>query len=310
MIQKQVLITGGKGFLGSWVNKELRKRSFFNKIISIDKDDFDLTDENDVKLLFKRYNPELVIHCAGILGGIEYMSEYPGEIFYKNIKMNILLMEYARINNVKKYIQIGSSSEYPESINLPYKESHLWNGLPEMIIRTYAMAKKIQVIQQEAYFRQYGFNSVHLILSNLYGPGDYFSKDRSHVIPSMIRKILSAKESGKKEVVFWGDGNQKREFLFIQDAAEAIIRAIEYNSIQPLNIGSDEEVTIKNLSKMIKSIIDYKGVIQWDTEKPSGQKGRKLNTLNSMNSIGFKANVNLFDGLKKTIAWYKQKKEQ
>ena len=308
MIQRQVLITGGKGFLGGWVNKELKKRSLFKKIISIDKDDFDLTDENDVKSLFKIYNPEVVIHCAGILGGIEYMSEYPGEIFYKNIKMNILLMEYARINNVNKYIQIGSSSEYPETISSPYKESNLWDGLPEMIIRPYAMAKKIHLIQQEAYFKQWRFNSVHLILSNLYGPGDHFSEDRSHVIPSMIKKILSAKESGKKEVVFWGDGNQKREFLFIQDAAEAIIRAIEVNSTQPLNIGSDEEVTIKNLSKMIKTIIDYKGAILWDKEKPSGQKRRKLNTLNSENSIGFRAKVNLVDGLKETILWYKQKR--
>jgi len=306
MAYNQILITGSNGFLGSWVAKEIISQNLFSEVITIDRDDFDLTDETSIKQIFKKYRPDVLINCAGILGGIDFMQQYPGEIFFQNTKMNILLMEYSRINDVKKFIQIGSASEYPESQSIPFKERQLWDGLPEKIIRPYAMAKKIQIIQQEAYFIQYGFKSIHLILPNLYGPGDHFTEDRSHVIPSMIRKIFFAKNYGKKEVVFWGDGSQKREFLFIKDAAEAIIKSINYNSIQPLNIGSEEEITIKDLSNFIKDIIDFKGVILWDTNKPSGQERRKLDTLNSHNSIGFKASVTLYDGLNETIKWYKK----
>jgi GDP-L-fucose synthase len=307
MKNSKILITGAQGFLGGHVYTKLLNKQY-NNVVKIDQEDFNLLNEVEIEKLFTQINPEIIIHCAGVLGGIDFIKQFPGEVFYKNAKMNLLLMEYSRIYGVKKFIQIGTASSYSDNAKIPFNEKDLWKDLPEDIIRPYSIAKIIQIIQQEAYKKQYNFNAIHLLLANLYGPKDSFCPPR-HVIPTMIKKISEAKKTGQKKLVFWGNGNQEREFLYIEDAAEAIVLAMEkYNSINPINIGSGDTIKIKNLAQLLKDQIGFKGDILWDTNKPTGQIIRQLDNSKAKKAINFEAKTPLEIGLEKTISWYKTTK--
>ena len=305
---KKIIITGGYGFLGSRVVNKLK--SFYNppEVIIFHKRDFNLVKENDVKKLFETHkNIDLVIHLAGDVGGIGYNRRFPGEILYNNLMMNTLMMEYSRKYGVKKFVGIGSVCSYPKFTPVPFKEENLWNGYPEETNAPYGLAKKMMLVQGQAYRQQFNFNAIHLLMINLYGPGDDFDPDNSHVIGGLIKKFCEAKKKNLKELVAWGTGKPTREFLYVDDAVEAIILATEkYNKPEPVNIGSGKEVSIKELADLIANLTGFNGKIIWDTSKPDGQPRRCLNVSKAEKEFGFKALTSLEEGLKKTIQWYKQ----
>ncbi len=301
---KRVMITGGSGFLGKNLVPQLEVLGA--QIFVPRSKDFDLRREGDVKELFMFFSPEIVIHAAAHGGGIGHMREHPGCIFYDNIMMNTLVLDEARKNEVEKFVGIGTVCSYPKYATLPFKEENLWEGYPEETNASYGLTKKMMLVQTQAYHQEYGFNSIHLLFVNMYGPHDDFDLRTSHAIPALIRKFIDAKENGKKEVVVWGTGTASREFLYVQDATEAIVLATErYNKSDPLNIGSGEEITIRNLANLIKKLTEYEGKIIWDTTKPDGQPKRKLDVSKARQEFGFRAKTDLKDGLKKTIDWYK-----
>lgn len=303
LINKTVLITGGYGFLGRAVYNKLKNKCLHVHRFSLDE--CDLTKEEQVNALFERINPDIVVHCASLLGSIQFMSDYCGEIFYKNTLMNLYITEYSRKFEVEKLISIGSASVYSPEASIPYREEELWLGEPEETIKGYAFTKKIQVIQQQMYKKQYDFRSVHLILANLYGPNYNFSAKNLHVIPAMIKKIYHAKVNNIKEVTFWGSGNQTREFLYEDDAATAVLLSIDsLNTVNPINIGSSEEVSLKYIASQIANSLNYDGAIKWDITKPEGSKRRKLCLENSSKNWAYKAETKFVDGLKKTIATF------
>jgi len=305
---KQILVTGGGGFLGSFVVDKLRIEKQVNpRNIHVPRsEDFDLRKwDNCVKAVNDK---DIVIHLAGNGGGIGYNRTYPGSIFYDNSIMGLQLMEAARREGVKKYVTIGTVCSYPKFASVPFREEDLWLGYPEETNAAYGLSKKILLVQGDAYRQQYDFNSIHLLLVNLYGPQDNFDQKRSHVIAAMIEKFYDAVE-GKKDVTLWGTGNVSREFLYVEDAAEGIIQAAErYDKSEPVNLGSGAEVTIKELAEIISNLISFKGRIIWDISKPDGQPRRRLDISKAKKEFGWSPVTDLSTGLKKTITWYRQNK--
>lgn len=305
---KKVLVTGGAGFLGSFmVEKLINKRGAAPENIRIPRSkDIDLRIwDNCIKAV---KDIDIVIHIAGRGGGIGYNRKYPGILFYDNIVMNTQLMEAARQSGIEKFVGIGTVCSYPKYASVPFKEEDLWNGYPEETNAPYGLAKMMMLVQSQAYRQQYGFNSIHLLLVNLYGPRDNFDPEHSHVIAALIKKMFDAKESRKDHIVVWGTGKATREFLYVEDAAEGIILAAEeYNKPDPVNLGSGFEISIKELVVLIAEIVRFDGEIQWDTSKPDGQPRRCLDVSRAREEFGFEAEVGFREGLKKTIEWYKAK---
>jgi GDP-L-fucose synthase len=302
---KKVLLTGAHGFLGHYVYRGLLERKC-KEIIVPSRKDYDLSKEQLVKKIFEDYKPiDIVIHLAVDGGGIGYMKDHPGSVLYNNLIMSTLLQEYSMRNGVKKFVGIGSVCAYPKFTPVPFKEEYLWEGYPEETNAPYGLSKKMMMVQSQAYRDQYGFDSIHLMPVNLYGPYDNFSLEDSHVIPALIRKMIEAREDHSPKVILWGSGKVSREFLFVKDCAEGIILASEnYSGRDPINLGSGKEICIKELAEKIKVLCNYKGDIFWDTSKPDGQPRRCLDVQKSEKEFNFKAKTSLEDGLKETIQWF------
>jgi len=306
----RILVTGGKGFLGKNVCEKLRSRGF-KDIITFSRKDYNLTRENDVEKLFKdNAQIDVVLHLAAVVGGIGFNKENPGNIYYENIMMNTLVQEYSRLAGVSKFVGVGSVCSYPKIVPTPFKEEKLWDGYPEETNAPYGLAKKSMLVQSQAYSQQYGFNAIHLVMVNLYGPEDDFNPKTSHVIPALIRKFSEAKQNNYNEVILWGTGSASREFLYVEDAAEGIIHAMEhYNKSFPVNLGSGHEVTIKGLATKIADLTGFEGEIKWDSSKPDGQPRRCLDVSKAEKEFGFKAKTSFDSGLKRTIDWYLSTKD-
>ena len=301
---KSVLVTGGSGFLGSRIVSLLKNRGANNIIISHSK-------ENDLRLKEScsniTKNVDIVFHVAAKVGGIGFNQEKPAELFYDNLMMGTNLMEESRKNGVEKFIALGTICSYPKFTPLPFVEDNIWNGYPEETNAPYGLAKKMLLVQSQAYFQQYNFNSIVVFPTNLYGPKDNFSEDSSHVIPALIKKVLVAKNTDKKKITLWGDGSPSRDFLYVDDAAEGIILAGEkYNNNEPINLGTSEEITIKELIEKIQKIMNTELEIEWELEKPNGQPRRSVSFEKAKNEIGFYPKINLEEGLRRTINWYEQ----
>jgi len=301
---KKILVAGGAGFLGSHVVNKLLDKNISKKDIFIPRSEkYDLRKIENCRKLVK--GKDIVIHLAANVGGIGYNQAYPATLFYDNIVMGAHLMEEARRAGVKKFVGIGTICSYPKFTPVPFKEEDLWNGYPEETNAPYGLAKKMLLVQSEAYRKQYGFNAINLLQVNLYGPGDNFDPKSSHVIPSLIKKFFEAKKRKSPKVIIWGTGKPTREFLYVEDAAEAIILAAEkYNKSDPVNLGSNFEITIKDLAKLIAKLTGYKGKIVFDKTKPDGQPRRKLDTSKAKKEFGFQSITDFEDGLRKTIEWY------
>jgi GDP-L-fucose synthase len=301
---KRVLVTGGAGFLGSFVVEKLGERGCRTVIVPRSKD-CDLRDRDAIISLFREVRPELVIHLAAIVGGIGANQAHPGRFFYDNAIMGIQLMEYARQFSVQKFVAVGTVCAYPKFTPVPFREDDLWNGYPEETNAPYGLAKKMMLVQAQAYRAQYGFNAIYLLPVNLYGPRDNFDLESSHVIPAMIRKCAEAKVTGAAEIILWGDGSPTREFLYVEDAAEGILLAAErYDAEQPVNLGSGEEISIRNLTQLIAKEIGFAGRITWDTSKPNGQPRRCLDVSRASELFGFRAKQTFHEGIRRTVAWY------
>jgi GDP-L-fucose synthase len=303
---KRVIVTGGAGFLGSYVVDKLKERGGNNIFVPL-VEDYDLTKEKNIIKLYQDYPADIVIHLAAVVGGIGANRENPGKFFYDNLVMGAMLMEYARQFKVDKFIAIGTICAYPKFTPVPFKEEDLWNGYPEETNAPYGLAKKMMLVQSQAYRTQYVFNSIFLLPLNLYGPRDNFNPKSSHVIPALIRKFIEVIEEGREEVVVWGTGKPTRGFLYVEDAAEGILLAVErYNKSDPVNLGTDLEIAIKDLAELIGRLTGFKGRIIWDRSKPDGQPRRRLDTSKAEREFGFKAKMDFKEGLKKTIDWYKE----
>jgi len=301
---KKVIVTGGAGFLGKFVIKKLKDKNC--KDIFIPKiEEYDLKNLETIKKMYRDARADIVIHLAAVVGGIGANRENPGSFFYDNLIMGIQLMEQARLTGIEKFVALGTICAYPKFTPVPFKEENLWNGYPEETNAPYGLAKKMLLVQSQAYRKQYGFNSIFLLPVNLYGPGDNFDPKSSHVIPALIKKFHDAKINNQSEVIVWGTGKATREFLYVEDCAEAVVLATEkYDKQDPVNIGAGFEISIKDLAEKIKKIVDYKGKIIWDTSKPDGQPRRCLDTSKAYAEFGFKAKVSFDEGLKKIIDWY------
>ncbi len=300
----RVLITGSTGFVGSHLIAALKKiQAKHVTTTSLPSDN--LLDRKNCLRVTK--NKDIVVHLAGNVGGIGKNQEVPGTLFYENAVMGIELMEAARINKVKKFVTIGTVCEYPKFTPIPFHEKNLWDGYPEETNAPYGLAKKMLLVQAQAYRKQYGFNAVHLIPVNLFGPGDNFDPSSSHVIPALIHKFLLAKKTNLPNVTLWGNGSATREFMYVEDAVRAIILATErYNDPEPVNIGANYEIDIAKLARLISKLVGYKGKIKWDRSKPNGQPRRRLSVMKARQEFGFTAKIGLEQGLKKTIKWYEQ----
>ncbi len=299
---KKILVTGGSGFLGNFVVKELRHYGAKNIVIPRSKD-YDLRKRKNCFELTK--GTDLVIHLAGNVGGIGKNRKLPGTLFYDNAVMGIELIEAARRNNVKKFVCLGTICAYPKYTPVPFREENLWAGYPEETNAPYGLAKKMLLVQAQAYRQEYGFNCIYLLPVNLYGPGDNFDPQSSHVIPALIKKVIEAKEQKKSFIEVWGDGTPTREFLYVEDAARGIVlAALRYNRGDPINLGSGMEISISDLVKTITEFLHFKGEIRYDTTKPNGQPRRLLDVSRAANEFGFRAKVPFEVGIKKTIDWY------
>lgn len=301
---KKVVVTGGAGFLGSHLVDLIK--NFEPKEVFVPRSkDYDLRQKDVCAQVVK--DADIVIHLAANVGGIGYNLEYPGTLFYDNLLMGVHLMEEARKAEVDKFVAIGTICAYPKHTPVPFKEEDLWNGYPEETNAPYGLAKKMMLVQSTAYRAQYDFNSIFLLPVNLYGPRDNFDPKSSHVIPALIKKFVDAKKANADEVVVWGTGNPTREFLFVEDAARAIVLATEkYNSSEPVNIGASFEISIKDLAQTIKEVVGFKGKIVWDKTKPDGQPRRKLDVSRAKKEFGFESQVKFEQGLKKTVEWYEK----
>jgi GDP-L-fucose synthase len=307
--RKRVLVTGGAGFLGQHVVQALVRRGTGAEVPRSAQ--YDLTNEGAVERLLDDTRPQVVIHLAAVVGGIGANQANPGRFFYDNLMMGALLMEHARRRAVEKFVAVGTVCAYPKFAPVPFKEESLWDGYPEETNAPYGLAKKMLLVQAQAYRQQYGFNAIYLLPVNLYGPGDNFDPKSSHVIPALIRKCLEARDAGVPEIIVWGTGRATREFLYVDDCAEGIVRATEsYEGPEPVNLGSAHEITIAELVKKIVAITGFKGKVVWDTSKPDGQPRRKLDTSRAKQWFGFEALTNFDRGLRETIAWYESSRRQ
>lgn len=308
--EKRILVTGGAGFLGSHVVAALRARGC-QKLCVPRSREHDLRRERDVEGVYAWARPEVVIHLAAMVGGIGANRAKPGKFFYDNLMMGTLLLEHARRTGVEKFLAVGTVCSYPKITPVPFREEALWDGYPEETNAPYGLAKKMLLVQAQAYRQQYGFNATYLLLVNLYGPGDHTDLESSHVIPVLIRKCVEAVERGELEIVCWGDGSPTREFLYVEDCAEAIVLATErYNGAEPVNVGAGREISIKELACLIAELTGFKGRIVWDTTKPNGQPRRCLDTRRAWELFGFQAKTDFRDGLRRAIDWYQGNRGQ
>jgi len=304
--EKKVIVTGGGGFLGRVVVDQLKKKGCRHIIVPRSRD-CDLRKTSAIRRLLKNARPDMILHLAAVVGGIGANQENAGRFFYDNMIMGVQLIEEARKFGVEKFVTIGTICAYPKFTPVPFKEKDLWIGYPEETNAPYGLAKKMLLVQSQAYRQQYGFNGIYLLPVNLYGPGDNFNPNSSHVIPALIKKCVDAKERGDKSIEAWGTGSATREFLYVDDAARGIIMgAQKYNGADPVNLGSGVEVSIKELVKMIVGLSGFKGKVVWDRTKPDGQPRRCLDTAKAKKEFGFLAKVELEKGLKETIRWYQK----
>jgi len=301
---RRVCVTGGAGFLGSYIIEKLRNRSagdiFIPKI-----EEYDLTDPQAIRQMLDDSNPDIILHLAAQVGGIGANREHPAEFFYNNLMMGVQLMHQSWQRGIEKFIALGTVCAYPKFTPVPFKEDELWNGYPEETNAPYGLAKKMLLVQAQAYRQQYGFNAIFLLPVNLYGPRDNFDLNSSHVIPALIRKCIEARQARQAEVVVWGDGSPSREFIYVEDAAEGILLAAEhYKAADPVNIGSGFEIQIKDLAELIARLAGFKGRIVFDPSKPNGQPRRALDVSRAETQFGFKAQIGFEEGLRRTIEWY------
>ena len=305
---RRFLVTGGGGFLGTHLVKRIKKRGVpEGNIFIAHSRDYDLRKGEDALRVLKDAQPDIVVHLAAKVGGIGFNQKYPGELFYDNLIMGAQLMEAARKFGVEKFVALGTICAYPKFTPVPFKEEDLWNGYPEETNAPYGLAKKMMLVQAQAYRAQYGFNAIYLLPVNLYGPGDNFDPASSHVIPALIKKVYDAKKENRDYIDVWGTGKASREFLYVEDAAEGIALATErYDGSEPVNLGAGKEITIKDLIETICRIMDFKGELRWDVSKPDGQPRRMLDTSRAEREFGFKAKTSFEEGLRKTIEWYRE----
>jgi GDP-L-fucose synthase len=302
---KRVCVTGGGGFLGRVVVGSLRARGC-GQVFVVRKRDYDLVKGAEVERLYREARPDVVIHLAAVVGGIGANRENPGRYFYENLMMGVQLIEGARLNSVEKFVQVGTICAYPKFTPVPFKEDDLWNGYPEETNAPYGIAKKALLVQCQAYRDQYGMNAIYLLPVNLYGPGDNFDPQTSHVIPALIKKFVDAKARGESRVEVWGTGAATREFLYVDDAAEGIVLAAErYDGREPVNLGSGEEMSIRELASVIAAETGFGGEIVWDASKPDGQPRRALDVTRAAELFGFRARVGFAEGLRRTVEWYR-----
>jgi GDP-L-fucose synthase len=307
--QRRVCVTGGAGFLGSFVCEKLNARGADIYVPTIEE--YDLTKIDSIKSMYDVSKPDLVIHLAAQVGGIGANREHPAEFFYNNLMMGVQLMHEAYERKIEKFVALGTICAYPKFTPVPFKEEDLWEGYPEETNAPYGLAKKMLLVQSQAYRAQYGYNSIFLMPVNLYGPRDNFNPESSHVIPALIRKCLEAKAAGRDSIEVWGDGSPTRGFLYVEDAAEGILLAAEkYNKSDPVNLGSSIEISIKDLITLIAKLTGFEGKIVWDTSKPNGQPRRGLDVSRAEREFGFKSQVNFEEGLRRTIDWYIQKTQK
>ena len=303
---KNISITGGDGFLGQYVKKVLKKRNYKN-ISIVEHKKYNLVNNSEVKKMYKDQKPDVVFHLAAAVGGIEINQKNPGKFFYENAMINLQVIHEAYLNNVQKIISTGTVSSYPKNAPLPFSENNIWDGFPEDTNAPYGIAKRIMHVQSKGYKKQYGFNSILLLLTNLYGPGDNFNPSSSHVIAALIRRFYEAKIKKDKEVIVWGNGKSTRDFCYVEDVAEGIVLAAEkYNESDPVNLASGNETTVKNIAELIKKKIGYDGNIVWDQSKPSGPERRVVNINKAKKEFGYKVTTTLEEGIDKTIDWYKK----
>ncbi len=306
---KRICVTGGAGFLGSFLLEELSKRGARDVFVPL-IDEYDLVNPVDIQRMLDASRPDIIIHLAALAGGIGANRARPADFFYINLMMGVQLMHEAWKRGVSKFVAIGTVCAYPKYTPVPFKEENLWNGYPEETNAPYGLAKKTLLVQAQAYRQQYGFNAIYLLPVNLYGPRDNFNLETSHVIPALVRKCIEAQERGEKEVVLWGDGSPTREFLYVDDAADGICSATEfYDGSEPVNIGSGQEISIKHLAELVARLTGYEGKLVWDTTKPNGQPRRGLDTSRAVEYFGWHARVAFEEGLRRTIAWYRENRK-
>jgi GDP-L-fucose synthase len=305
---RRVCVTGGAGFLGSFVVEKLREHGA-QEIFVPCIEQYDLVQLADIRRMLADARPDVILHLAALVGGIGANRERPAEFFYSNLMMGVQLIHEAWKQGVEKLVAVGTICAYPKFTPIPFKEENLWDGYPEETNAPYGLAKKMLLVQAQAYRQQYGFNAIFPLPVNLYGPRDNFNLETSHVIPALIRKCLEAKERGDDQVVLWGDGSPTREFLYVEDAAEGLVLAAErYNGPEPFNLGSGQEIPIKDLAELIARLTGFQGKIAWDTSKPNGQPRRALDTSRAEKFFGFRAQTNFEEGLRRTIEWYQRKR--
>jgi len=303
---ERVVVTGGAGFLGSFVVEELRRRGA-REIFVPRSAEYDLVDMDAVKRLYRDARPTLVLHLAARVGGIGANRDNPGRFFYDNLMMGVQLIEVARQVGLRKLVALGTICAYPKFCPVPFKEEDIWNGYPEETNAPYGLAKKMLLVQSQAYRQQYGLDSIVLFPVNLYGPRDNFDLHSSHVIPALIRKCVEARDRGDRQIVVWGTGAASREFLHVRDAAEGIVEAAEkYEKSEPVNLGAGFEIKIRDLVPLVARLCRFEGELVWDTTKPDGQPRRMLDTSRALREFGWKARIGFEEGLRETIAWYEQ----
>ncbi|MBW6485073.1 MAG: GDP-L-fucose synthase [Syntrophobacterales bacterium] len=306
MHEKRITVTGANGFLGKHLVRLLTERGYLH-IQQANRPQYDLIRSEDIIRLYEEQKPDIVVHLAAKVGGIGYNLENPGSLFYENIMMGVPLLHQGFLHKIEKFVALGTICAYPKFTPVPFREDDIWNGYPEETNAPYGLAKKMLLVQAEAYRRQYGFNAIFLLPVNLYGPGDNFDPRSSHVIPALIKKCVDAIADGADEIVVWGSGKATREFFYVEDAAEAILLATErYNKSDPVNIGAGFEISIKDLVELIVELTGFTGRIIWDESKPDGQPRRMLDTGRASREFGFQAKTGFREGLTRTIAWYRE----
>jgi len=305
LADRRIVVTGGAGFLGRHVVEALRRRGCRDVFVPR-RAGYDLTEMDGVRRLYEDYRPQVVLHLAAKVGGIGYIKERPAEFLYENLMMGMQVMEEARRRGVEKLVAVGSVCAYPKEAPVPFREEDLWCGYPEETNAPYGLAKKMLIVKAQADRRQYGSSAVCLLLANLYGPGDNFDPASSHVIPALVRRCLEAKREGSSVADAWGSGNASRDFLYAEDAAEAIVLAAErYDGAEPVNVGSGREVTIRDLAAIIAGITGFAGELRWDASRPDGQPRRRLDISRAQRELRFRPRVALEEGLRKTVEWYR-----
>ncbi len=303
---KRVIVTGGAGFLGRFIVKRLEQYQNVEVFVPR-KAEYDLVECQNIKRLLSDVQPDLIIHLAAVVGGIGANQKNPGKFFYENLMMGTQLIEQSRLHGVEKFVALGTVCAYPKFTPTPFKENDLWNGYPEETNAPYGLAKKMMLVQGQGYRQQYGFNTIFLLPANLYGPGDNFDPETSHVIPALIRKCIEARDAGSPFIEAWGTGNASREFLYVADCAEAVLSAAaNYDEDQPVNIGTGSEITISELVHTIARLTRFEGEIRWQHDKPDGQPRRRLDVSRAFEKFGFRALTSLEAGLRRTIEWYEE----